>query len=70
MQIGNKVSFNNDLREEFNKRTKTEPGYRDEVLALADEIGTITEMGHSVVTVEYEIGAITIPKYYLLVLPG
>lgn len=73
IKVGDKVTFDTDRVEEFKADTestdKAVQDYRKLVLAGADQIGTVKEVGYSIVTVSYPDGwELPIPTKYLLVL--
>lgn len=73
IKVGDKVTFDSDRIEEFKADTKSTDkavqDYRKLVLAGADQIGIVKEVGLSIVTVSYPDGwELPVPVKYLLVL--
>lgn len=74
IKVGDKVTFDTDRIEEFKSDTKSVDkavqDYRKLVFAGADQIGTVKEVGFSIVTVSYPDGwELPMPVKYLIVLP-
>ncbi len=74
IKVGDKVTFDTDRIEEFKTDTKSADravqDYRKLVLAGVDQIGTVKEVGFSIVTVSYPDGwELPLPVKYLIVLP-
>lgn len=73
IKVGDKVTFDTDRVEEFKVDTASEDkavqDYRRLVLAGVDQIGTVKEVGYSIVTVSYPDGwELPLPVKYLVVL--
>ena len=74
MQVGVKVTFDNDKIEVFKKETNLDnkeiQQYRKLVLAGIDQVGIVKESGATMTTVSYPDGwDLPIPTKYLVVLP-
>jgi ASC-1-like (ASCH) protein len=74
IKVGDKVTFDTDMVESFMADTKSTDkavqDYRQLVLAGVDQIGTVKEVGFSIVTVSYPDGwELPLPVKYLVVLP-
>ena len=74
IQVGAKVTFDNDKIEVFKKETNLDnkeiQQYRKLVLAGIDQVGIVKEPGVTMTTVSYSDGwDLPIPTKYLVVLP-
>jgi hypothetical protein len=74
LKIGDKVTFDNDKIEIFKKETssndKAVKQYQQLVLAGADQVGVVKELGGNLTTVSYPDGwELPVPTRYLIVLP-
>lgn len=73
IKVGDRVTFDTDRIEEFKADTKSADkavqDYRKLVIAGVDQIGTVKEVGFSIVTVSYPDGwELPLPVKYLIVL--
>lgn len=74
IKVGDEVTFDTDRVEQFKADTESEDkavqDYRKLVLAGVNQIGTVKEVGFSIVTVSYPDGwELPMPVKYLIVLP-
>jgi hypothetical protein len=74
IKVGDKVTFDTDRVEEFKADTESTDravqDYRKLVLAGADQIGIVKEVGFSIATVSYPDGwELPVSVKYLIVLP-
>ena len=75
IQVGDKVTFDNDQIETFKAETNLEnkeiQQYRKLVLAGIDQIGVVKELGENLTTVSYPDGwDLPVPTKYLIILPS
>jgi hypothetical protein len=74
INVGDKVTFDNDKIENFKAETsspdKVVQQYRQLILAGIDQIGVVKELGVNLTTVSYPDGwELPVPTKYLIVLP-